>query len=134
MRSKTNGKNVVMAAELTSVEIAKAESWWLLTVQQALVKDKAFTMWKKQFGLYMDDNNLLRCRGRLENADLPIAAKNPVLLPKHHPLTVLVIRKAHERVMHNGIKETLAEIRTRYWILQGRQVVRQVLSKCVTCQ
>ena len=135
IKSKINGQNVVMPGELTSVEIVKADSCWLLTVQQALVKDKAFSMWRKQFGLYLDDENLWRCRGRLENSDLLIAAKHPpVLLPKHHPLTVLVIREAHERVMHNGFKETLAEIRTRYWILQGRQVVRQVLSKCVICR
>ena len=123
MKSKINGQNVVMPAELTSVETAKADFCWLLTVQQALVKDKAFSMWRKQFGLYLDDENLWRCRGRLENSDLLIAAKHPVLFPKHHPLTVLLIREAHERVMHNGVKETLAEIRTRYWILQGRQVV-----------
>ena len=49
-----------------------------------------------------------------------MAARHPVLLPKHHPLTVLMIGEAHERVMHNSVKETLAEIRS---ILQGRQVV-----------
>lgn len=81
-------------------------------------------MWRKQFGLYLDERGLRRCRGRLENADLPIATRHPVLLPKHHPLTVLVIREANEWVMHNGIKETLAEVRARYWILQGRQVVQ----------
>lgn len=134
MKCKTNRQNVVISSELSSAEIARAELQWLLTIQQGLVKDKAFSMWRKQFGLYLDERGLWRCRGRLENADLPIATRHPVLLPKHHPLTVLVIREAHERVMHNGIKETLAEVRARYWILQGRQVVRQVLSKCVICR
>jgi len=119
---------------LSSEEIAMAESMWLLTAQQELIKDKSFPMWRKQFGLYLDKKSLWRCQGRLENADLPIATKHPVLLPKHHPLTVLVIREAHERILHNGVKETLAEIRQRYWIVQGRQVVRRVLLKCVICR
>ena len=91
-------------------------------------------MWKKQFGVYLDDEGLWRCRGRLENAALPIAARHPVLLPKHHSLTVLVIREAHERLMHDGVRETLAEIRSKYWINQRRQVVQQVLSRCVICR
>jgi len=52
-------------------------------------------MWKK-FGVYLDDEGLWRCRGRLENADLPIAVRHPVLLPKHHFLSALVIREVHE--------------------------------------
>ena len=88
-------------------------------------------MW--QFGLFLD-GNIWRCKGRLENAEFPYSARHPALLPNHHPLTVLIIRESHERVMHNGVKETLAEARSKYWIIHGRQIVRQVLLKCVICR
>ena len=131
LKSKIGRRQMVECSELSSAEIAEAESRWLLTAQHELITDKAFPMWKRQFGLYLDDKQLWRCGGRLENADLPMTTRHPVLLPKHHPLTVLVIKEAHERIMYNGVKETLAEVRSRYWIVQGRQVVRQLLSRCV---
>jgi len=52
-----------------------------------------------------------------------------MLLTKSHHLAVLIIQDAHERVMHNGVKETP----TGYWIIKGRQFVRQVIHKCVIC-
>ena len=45
--------------------------------------------------------------GRLSNAGLPYAAKHPLLLYKKCPFTALIVRHAHERVLHNGVKETL---------------------------
>ena len=44
------------------------------------------------------------------------------------------MRRANERVFHNGIKETLTELRTRYWILKGRKLVQSVIQKCVLCK
>ena len=105
----------------------------MTAAQTSLTKDKSFDMWKKQFGLFLD-GRIWRCKGRLEKVELPYSARYPALLPKYHPLTVLIIRECHERVIHNGVKETLAETRSKYWIIHGRQVVRQVLLKCVVCQ
>jgi len=39
----------------TSDDLAKAEAFWLVESQQALVRDKNFAQWKKQFGLFQDD-------------------------------------------------------------------------------
>ena len=88
---------------------------------------------EKQFSLFLD-GRIWRCKGRLEKADLPYSAKHSALLPKQHPLTDLIIQESHECVMHNGVKEILAETRSKYWIIHGRQSVRQVLLKCATCR
>ena len=40
-----------------------------------------------------------------------------------HYLTVLLIQKAHNRVLHNGVKETLTELCARFWIVKGRSRV-----------
>ena len=37
------------------------------------------------------------------------------------------------REMHNGITETGTEIRWKYWIIKGRQFVRQTIHKCIIC-
>ena len=36
--------------------------------------------------------------------------------------------------MHNGVRETLAQFRSKYWITKGRQVVKKILSKCNICR
>ena len=37
-------------------------------------------------------------------------------------------------MFHNGTKETLTELRGRFWIVKGRQVVRRILRRCVLCK
>ena len=44
-----------------------------------------------------------------------------------HPLTT-------RRVKHSGVKATLTELRSRFWIVKGRSVVRQVLYQCLICK
>ena len=60
--------------------------------------------------------------------------KHLILLPKEHYVTKLIVRDCHKRVLHNGIRETLQELRTRFWIVKGRQLARQLLHKCVLCK
>ena len=59
--------------------------------------------------------------------------KFPILLPKGHVFTKLVVFKAHCDVFHGGVRETLAEVRQRFWIPQERRVIRSNIRNCVTC-
>lgn len=115
-------------------EISNAEMLWVKEVQLQLVKDFSFESWKKQFNLFLDPTGVWRCGGRLSNADIPYSAKHPILLPKHHHLVALIVKRAHERVFHNGVKETLTEIRSKYWILKGRSFVKMIIRQCVICR
>ena len=36
--------------------------------------------------------------------------KHPIILPKEYHLTTLIVLKAHDKVYHNGTKETLTEV------------------------
>ena len=36
--------------------------------------------------------------------------------------------------MHDGVKETLTELRSTFWLARGRQVVKKLLYSCVTCR
>ena len=89
----------------------------------------------QQLGLFLDTTDLLiKCRGRIEYSKLHPEAQFPILLPKYSDITKLIIRTAHQRVMHNGVRDTLTEIRQQYWIPCGRQVVKNVLRQCITCK
>ena len=70
----------------------------------------------------------------MSNSDLPLSAQTAILLDKNHPLTSLIVMDAHRRVMHNGVKEMLTELRSSYWLVRGRQFVRKVIHYCLTCR
>ena len=57
-----------------------------------------------------------------------------MLLPKNHPFTDLVIHECHKRVHHNKTRLTLAELRAKFWVPQGRQQVKRVIGKCQRCR
>ena len=82
----------------------------------------------------MDNSGLIRCQGRLENAELCEGARHPLLLPKSHRYTDLIIQCYHERAFHTGCAQTLSSIRQKYWIPQGRATVNRVLRKCSICR
>lgn len=70
----------------------------------------------------------------MSNSDLSQAARNPILLDKKHHLTTLIVKDAHQRVMHNGEKQTLTELRSAYWLIRGRQFVRKLIRHCLICR
>ena len=74
----------------------------------------------RQFNLYLNNEDLLRCRGRLQYTDLPHDTKFPILIPKDNYLTTLIVQSMHKTVMHGGVSETLTHIRQTYWIPKGR--------------
>ena len=70
----------------------------------------------------------------LSNADLSYSTKFPVFIPARHNLTDLIIMEYHAKVCHNGLLETLSQVHTKFWIIKGRQRVKFVIHKCVTCK
>lgn len=90
--------------------------------------------WEREFGLYKDERGIVRCGGRLSNADLTQTQKHPAILDTDHFVTTLIVKDSHERVKHNGVKSTLTQIRSKYWIVRGRQYVRKVIHRCTICR
>ena len=81
---------------------AMAEKLWILECQRMLVTDKNFKHWLKELDLFQDEGGVWRCKGRIQNAVVPYSTKHPMLLHKSHHLTLLLVRRSHCRVLHNG--------------------------------
>ena len=59
-----------------------------------------------QFG-YFDDDNVMRCKGRINNSSLPFNSKQPILLPHDHPyVKLLVLDVQHQHIKCNGTNDT----------------------------
>ena len=138
-----NESSVINQILLTAEEINLAERYWIQSIQleefsmeisylQARQATKPIRV--DQFGLYLDESQILRCRGRINNSSLCLGAKNPILLPYNHHYVNLLIIHVHRKLKHSGIGDTLASIREQYWVLKGRQAVKRIIRKCVTCK
>ena len=120
--------------ELLADSIVRAETFWVKNAQQCLTSEDRFQTLKSQFGLFQDEDGVWRCGGRLANATISFQTKHPILLPTNHHITTLIARRAHQRVLHNGVKEILNEIRAKFWIVKGRSFVKKLIHRCVTCR
>ena len=126
----SNQKVKLRKGILSANELSQAEHYWLKISQ----KDLHLQPSTKQIDSFKDDDGLLRFNGRLQNAPIPLETRHPILLPSRHKLTELIILNAHQLVKHAWVKDTLTELRQRYWITKGRNYVRKLLFKCRTCR
>ena len=127
-------KQVPTIELVNSEDIEQAKTLWHREIQKSFKREHKFHETTKNLDVITDEDGVFRVSGRLENAPIPFATKFPVLLPRKHHFTELVIRKSHVIVKHNGTNETLTQIRSEYWICKGRQTVKTVLSKCAPCK
>uniref|UniRef100_A0A8D8SE53 Integrase catalytic domain-containing protein n=1 Tax=Cacopsylla melanoneura TaxID=428564 RepID=A0A8D8SE53_9HEMI len=82
---------------------------------------------------FVKDNTLL-CGGRISNANqIGYHHAHPIILPKKHHIVNLLINYEHEKNLHTGPQLLLSIIRKKYWIIGGRDIVRQQVMKCVVC-
>ncbi|XP_066595391.1 uncharacterized protein [Prorops nasuta] len=82
---------------------------------------------------FIDENGLLKVGGRLKHAKLSYDATFPILLPKNHSFTNLLIINEHNRLNHAGVMVVLNSLRQNYWPIHGRSTVEKMISKCVSC-
>ncbi len=88
---------------------------------------------KESLGICEIDK-LLVCKGRLENAELQLEAKSPIILPRENRFTQILILECHKRVHHGGGRSTLTKLSTKFWVVKGRQYVKKVLRSCLLCR
>ncbi|XP_013193342.2 uncharacterized protein LOC106137125 [Amyelois transitella] len=87
----------------------------------------------KTLNPYIDKKNILRVGGRLRNANVDEDMKHPVILGKRNELVPLIIKDAHLKTMHGGIKLMITYLMSKYWIIGCKGLVKYYIHKCLTC-
>ena len=118
---------------LSPKEINNAEIEWIKINQSFFENSKLETL-KKELNLVVDENSLYRCEGRLKESPLPYNVKTPILINSNHRLAELIVTDLHVKLKHISIKQTLTELRQKFWICRGRNFVRKILHKCYLCR
>ena len=126
---------------ITTSEINEAEVMWLTYIQRKTFADifdaisnKKMTSLQRQLGVYLDNDGLLHCKGRIDQADISESARRPILLPKNERFTHLLVEKVHKQNLHSGVSQTLSQFRYKYWLPRGRATVSSVLRNCTVCR
>ena len=114
-------------------ELIKAELSWVKVAQTKLRQQSNYQQLVRELKL-VEINEILLCHGRLGSSDLSDEARNPIILPKEHGLTKLIVEQCHRKFLHSGLRATSAELRARFWVPKGRQVVKKIIRSCVTCK
>lgn len=87
----------------------------------------------KSLNPYLDDEDFLRVGGRLQKAPLEDGMKHPILIPQASHFTKLLIADAHQRTLHGGSQLMMNYLRSHFWIINARSLIRQCVRKCVVC-
>ena len=84
----------------------------------------------------IDDDGVIRSDGRLKFADfLQYDTKFPIILPRGHWVTKLIVKNYHERGNHAaGVNFILCKLSERFWIIAAREEIREWDHECNECK
>lgn len=129
---------------LTVPEIDASEKYWVLHSQEccfaddiAALKDKrdiALSSPLLPLHPILDSSGIIRVGGRAQNTRLPYHTQHQVILSGKHPLTKLLIRSEHLRLLHAGPTLLGASLGHKFHILGSRNIIRSITRSCVTCR
>ena len=82
----------------------------------------------------LDNQGLVRVKGRLGQANLPYWKQHPVILPPNHELTELIIRSEYLRFLHAGPTLVAASLSRCFCIIRGQRTIWSIVHNCVICR
>ena len=140
MKSSPNDRQL---GELSFVELSEAKVMLFYTVQRSAFSNEFETLKRgksipKQSKLnkldpFIGDDGLMRVKGRLQLSDLSYESKHPIILPACHIARLLVMFQ-HVHLKHAGVSTLIATLRSAYWIIGLRRIVKRVCRECIPCR
>lgn len=79
------------------------------------------------FNPCIEENGVIRCDGCLKFAEfLPYDTRCPIILPRGHWVTKLIVKNYHQRANHSaGVNFILCQLSERFWIIAAREEIRE---------
>ena len=82
----------------------------------------------------MDSDGVLRVGGREQHSKLSYSMMHPIIIRGTHPLTKLIIRSEHLRLLHAGPTLVSKALTYHFHMTSMRKTVRSVTRQCITCR
>ncbi|XP_028413247.1 uncharacterized protein LOC114536094 [Dendronephthya gigantea] len=141
-----NGAEKHCSKELIPDEIRDAEEDIIRQAQkEAFVEEYAMLQKKKpvsqrsilsKLNPVLDEQGIIRSDSRLRYAEyLPYHVRFPIILPRGHWTTKLIVKYHHEMANHDaGTNFVLSQINQKYWIIAAREEIREWERTCNECK
>lgn len=134
---EATGKNI----HLTTNELSAATTKICKLVQKEYFADEIINIQKgnpcgkrlASLSPFIDNDGLIRVGGRIRHSDLSLNEKHPIIIPKSHPVTTILIDYYHEKYLHAGPSMLQSLISKQFWILSARSIIRSRIHKCMRC-
>lgn len=146
---RKNKKFLMQGGPLTQDELTKSETFLLKMAQASKYPDEVTLLTRSttetrmvekssplfKLSPFADENGVIRLDGRIKHAPtLPEDTKFPVILPKDHAITILILDFYHRRYLHGNKNTVLNEVKQRYYVPRMRSVVDRTIKQCVWCK
>ncbi|XP_062704550.1 uncharacterized protein LOC134286873 [Aedes albopictus] len=122
----------IVQAQAFEEEIAALKNVKSPTKTGRLVKSSPLA----KLSAFLDEQGLLRMESRIDPkaAYYPYNFRNPIILPKCHRVTELLILRFHAKYGHANTETVVNELRQLYYIAKVRSVVKRVIKECMWCR
>ena len=129
---------------LTVQELTRAQVYWMSMSQEdhfaeeikSVKKGRVSSSTSRLLSLhpFMDPSGLLRVGGRESRSKLSYDNQHPIILHGKHPVTKLIIRSEHLRLLHAGPTLLASSLSSRFHVIRCRQAVRFITRGCTICR
>lgn len=95
--------------------------------------DKSSSLYK--LSPFLDEKGVMRMRGRIDRLPwVGFDTKNPIILPRDHPITMHVVDFYHRKYHHHNQETVVNEVRQKFVITRLRVTLKQIRSRCQKCK
>ena len=141
-RALNKHKPATLVVSIEEREKAKATIFKLLQREQfgeemkSLKAEKEIPKVSKilQFSPFLDEEGLIRAKGRIGKSQLDFNAKHPILLHRKNRAVELFLRNEHKDNQHEGTEHVRNIVQQKMWILGIRNALRSIKNKCINCR
>lgn len=83
---------------------------------------------------HLDEENVIRMRGRIDAGNASFETKRPIILPNHHQVTFLIMMSYHLAYHHHNHETVINEFRQKYYTSHARALLKRIRGQCNMCK
>lgn len=145
LKSRVKG-NLCSAGHLSSDELRRAENTLYRQAQEESYSEEIACLESGTCHIpknspvfkdnpYIDDCKVMRARSRIDAVNnIPFSVKRPILLPKVHKITDLIMNHYHNLYHHGNSETVINELRQKFIIPTMRVKLRTIKNRCQWCK
>ena len=125
-------------------ELRQAENYWISFAQRehfareiaSLKANENILLSSSLISLspFLDGRGMLRVGGREAYSQRLYDERHPLIIHAKHPISTLLIRCEHMRLLHAGPALLATSLGHRYHLVKGRSLIRSITRACVVCR